>query len=113
MPDPREPKLPKWAQEELRNLRNKLETEKRRADEARIGNGGPDSDTFIDPYDEVPIRLGRETRINFVLGDKFQEYFDVQIKRYHGDVYLEVHGGTGMVITPQVSNVIQIRTAER
>lgn len=69
--DPREERLPKWAQGELADLRRKLREAKATIRELR--EDIPDSDTFVEGrvYGEDPDRpLPRGARLAFMLGDK-------------------------------------------
>lgn len=111
--DPRETKLPIWAQKELARLRRKVEDAERRATEARLSNGPEDSDTLLDPYDETPIRLPRGTKVRFVLGKSY-DYVDVQIlRRREEGPYVELMGQQQLVIRPQVSNVVRVQIDPR
>jgi hypothetical protein len=113
--DPREDKLPKWAQDQLATLRRKVTDAERRAEEARLASGPEDSDTFLHPHDEIPVRLGRGEPVRFQLGENYFDYLDVRIKRDRRDgPYLELMSGGGVLaLRPQVSNVVRVRVDER
>ena len=67
--DPREERLPKWAQAELATLRMRLEEAR-----AELAKGPDTSDSFADPYGEVPRPLGMDARVEF--GSRFHVAYD-------------------------------------
>jgi hypothetical protein len=91
-PDPREERLPKWAREALAGLRRKAQA-------------AEDSDVIIDPYDETPIRLGKGTRVRFVLGAGWEHYIEVRTN----SGALELHAGTAMAFYPHVTNLAHVK----
>ena len=109
LPDPREARLPVWAQGLIGRLRREVEDERRRADEAR-GSGGPeDTDTVIDPYDDVPIRLPKGERVRFLVGRDHYEWIDCQVL-HHATLgrVVQVMAGTSLVVHPSVTNVVYL-----
>lgn len=94
-----ETKLPRWAQMELRRLRDDL------ADAQHRLTVGPESLVRADPYSDAPRPLGDDTTVEFTLpGGKIRV-------RMEGDA-LDVHGGDSLAIWPRSSNGVRIR-AER
>lgn len=109
MTDTREARLPVWARRELEHLRQRLREAESSAREARLATGPEDSDVILDPYDTTPIRLGKGTRIRFLLsgGDPLRHYVDVRVSR--GE--LDVLGGDTLAVIPWASNVVKVRNA--
>lgn len=112
-PDPREAKLPRYAQETLAELRLELDRERRRADEARLETQ-PGSDTFVSFFDREPVGLGNGTPVRFVLAedrnpDQSWHYIDARVTRTDGRPVLQLMGGHGLTICPQATNVIDVR----
>lgn len=115
--DPREQKLPKWAQDELRRLRM-------RNDEYKSMLAPPlaeYTDTFYDPHwnhedlesEGRPLPPGAIVR--FKLGDHWEQYIDCKVDRFRpGDApFLSVRAGRGLTITPSSSNHVEIRSTTR
>lgn len=106
--DPREERLPKWAQDHLNALRGTIRT-MQRALEQDIG----DSNTFIKaPTHEVEDEaIGKNTRIVFYTGDKglFAREYQVHIE---GKV-LKVYAAGTVNVRPTSSNCLEIRMDER
>ncbi|QBP30555.1 hypothetical protein SEA_CHARM_74 [Mycobacterium phage Charm] len=109
VPDEREPKLPRWAQQLLaeerrhralaeRKLAQHLET----VEPTRMWYGDYDNPIYI------PKQYGHQ-RVHFntaqTNGRGLYDEFQVSLK----DDELEVSGGRSMTIHPQVSNVIKVR----
>lgn len=113
IPDPREENLPRWARDELGRLRAWLRTAQTRADQARLDSGPEDSNTFLDPYDDIPVRLGRGIRVRFIPAEStikdIRNWIDVSVDRW-GDV--EVSAGARLAVEPRSSNVIKLRVME-
>jgi hypothetical protein len=103
--DERESRLPRWAQETIRNLRRERDDARKRAEEARLATRPADSDALLDYYDDIPIGLGRRP-VYFQLPRGQLIYCRVE----HGK--LVVHGaapGSGhLSVEPQSSNVINL-----
>lgn len=115
-PDPREDKLPRWAAETLTRLRRRVSDEQRRADAARLAGGPEDTDTVIEPYDEIPVRLPKGQRVRFYVGpqiaregvDRHRDYIDVRVEPASrlSPARLTLHSGGSIVVRPQVTNVV-------
>lgn len=105
--------MPKWAQDELRVLRMRVDEWKSRATDGPKG-----SDTFVHRYavdvdDSGDKPLGRGETIRFILkevdGDRFnRHYVDVRVR--NGQVY--VQAGDTIKITPYSSNAVHVEVAE-
>jgi len=82
-PDPREAKLPAWAQATITRLRSSVSSEQVRANAARLDNGPETSNTMIDYYDRegVPIYLPDSERVRFVTGPGSEDHVDVHVER--------------------------------
>ncbi|MFJ9318831.1 DUF7239 family protein [Streptomyces globisporus] len=103
MSDPREDRLPKWVQEELRRLRGQLAVERQRNEELR-GEVG-ETDVKVQHYgdDDMPLRQG--SRVKFQLDvTRWDRYIAVGIE--NGSLWL--HGGGGLTIHPHVSNAFRV-----
>lgn len=99
----RRAKLPKWAQHELERLERDLAYAKK-----RLADGPEDSRVFADPYSDPPRPLGRDTSIDFKLGEGWGQRINVRIE----DDGIKIMGGNRLSIIPKASNVVHIRTAE-
>ncbi len=123
-PDPREEKLPRWAQESLKSLRAQVVAANKARDDARQEHGPTDSDTILDPYHPAgPIALPKGERVRFIVGDTPEglvdrAWVDAQVARQtfrdgSTDRWLEVMAGDTLAVSPQSSNVIRIRVTDR
>jgi len=106
MTDPREEKLPRWARDELakarraaRDAERKLADHVAAAERSRIWYGSYDNPIY------VPETNGYQ-RLHFTLGER-DTYDEIQVSIKDGG--LEVMGGHGIVLEPQVSNVVHVR----
>ena len=103
--DPREARLPRWAQEKIRNLRRERNDAVKRADEVRRATDPADSNALLDYYDEIPIGLGNRPVWFRLDGESL-----VHCRVEHGK--LVVHGsqpGHGALnVQPMSSNVVYI-----
>lgn len=110
----REQKLPVWAQDTINMLRRKVKDERGRADQARRGGGPEDTDTLLDAYDDVPVRLRKGEQVTFRLGERYDQYLQARVTTaYQGKTVLAIHGGATLVILPQVTNGVQIAVVDR
>jgi hypothetical protein len=102
--DPREERLPKWAQEELQSLRRKVLDAQLLNEELR-GEVGQ-TNTFVLNYgDGTNQPLPNNARVEFRWPSKrWDEHIQVYIE---GD-RLHIQGGRFLVIHPQVSNAFDI-----
>jgi hypothetical protein len=104
--DPREARLPKWAQEELRSLRSQLGTSKRLNEELR-GDVG-ETDVHVQNYSSHDQPLPKGARVQFRLGQRFDQYVSVHSEGGH----LWLHGGRFLTIHPHVSNAFHVSVGE-
>lgn len=110
-PDPREANLPKWAQRQLSTLRRELDTALARAQVARTSLGPADTDTLLDPYDDVPLLLPKGENVRFVLDADSDSWMDVRVTRRGGrPAHLHVMGSAPLAVFPEVTNVLSIGT---
>lgn len=102
-----ETRLPKWAQAEFANLRRKLEEANDTIAEMRGALG--ESAVTADPYGrKIPIASNHKVR--FRVGPADRQYVDVRIVRdADGIEGAEIMCGSGMLIEPNVTNVITVR----
>lgn len=112
--DPREAKLPRWAQQEMARLRRVAETCERwiaeadkRAEDARLNTRPDDCDTVLDRGFASPVGLGDGVRVVFKLRDRtWRNEITVRVHPVSGR--LEVSGSRPLTIIPQVSNVFHV-----
>lgn len=104
-PDPREGKLPRWAQQELDRLRRNLDHAK-----ASRGEGPEGADTFIrDSADgDQPVAKGQTIRFQTGTG-----IFDARPCEHGLEIRSDSLGDRRMVILPQVSNQVIASTVDR
>lgn len=105
--DPREERLPKWAQDHMNSLRASIRT-MQKALEQDVSN----SNTFLQgPHEIENEALGDSPRIIFKVptGKAWGDEFNVHID---GDT-LKVYAATTVVMKPTSSNCIEIRMEDR
>lgn len=105
--DPREERLPKWAQDHLNSLRASIR-QMQKALEQDIN----DSNTFLQgPHGIEPEALGKSPRITFKVptGKAWGDEFNVHVD---GDT-LKVYAATTVLIKPTSSNCLEIRMEDR
>jgi len=97
-------KLPKWAQDEITSLTNKVEFLQERLKEV---TGVKDTNTFImDGINKIP--LPKNSVIDFRVGDKQQNKVSVYIRREGViDINTDARDGS-MVIMPRAANSFYI-----
>lgn len=103
MPDPREAKLPKWAQDELRALRMRL---KETQDAADTATNPPSEDTF--PRAVAGYCMGRRFGVH---GDRVRFHFAPGdwIEASLGDGCVKIMAAGRVQITMDVSNCFEIK----
>lgn len=108
MADPREARLPKWAQEELRTLRRELGASQRKVEELK-GNV-PDTDTYLLDYGSLnDFPLPRGARVAFHITPPGHERSVRQaVQVYVSDGAVHVQGDTSLVMYPRASNSFNI-----
>lgn len=109
MADPREARLPKWAQDELRTLRRELGSARRKVEELK-GNV-PDTDTYLLDYgslDDFPLPKG--ARVAFHLTPPGYERKVRQAVQCYiaSDGALHIQGDSSLIIYPRASNSFNI-----
>lgn len=105
--DPREERLPKWAQDHMNSLRASIRT-MQKALEQDVSN----SNTFLQgPHEVENEALGNSPRIIFKVptGKSWGDEFNVHID---GDT-LKVYAATTVVMKPTSSNCIEMRMEDR
>lgn len=103
-PDPS--RLPKWAQRRLETLERDL------ADaQSRLAAGPDDSDTFADPYRDVPRPLGKGTMIQF--GDVEEGAFNVSFEDGQLRIQFASLRSQGLVVLPWSSNSVRLEGARQ
>lgn len=100
--DPREAKLPKWAQAELDRLRNSLQRLRDDFEEYADDTMPEDVSAVVNPYDEHPRPAARERETVRFLLDGLDGYRWIDVKVTGREV--EVMGSTGLRIVPHVTN---------
>lgn len=105
-------RLPKWAQDKIKNLKRDLEHAT-----AKLREGPEDSNTFSHPYSDLHRKpLGRDTSVGFYLDNDENDrlYFKVCLTTDHErNQVLEIYGSHGYQIIPRSSNSILIKLNER
>lgn len=107
--DPREGKLPAWAQRYIsriravarHNLADAIKAQDHAA-KALLATDPTTTDTLIDPWDNAPVGLPPGSQIHFRMG--VREYFDV---RNEGG-RLEILASHPLLISPVVSNHLSL-----
>lgn len=106
----RERRLPKWAQNDLLQLRR----ENRRLRAWIEDNEDPLADTFADDYGRItgtaPRRaLGKGTKISLYQTadtDDWNNRVDVRVE----NGWIKVHGGRSLVVVPESGNTLRLRS---
>ncbi|MGH9248073.1 MAG: DUF7239 family protein [Acidimicrobiales bacterium] len=101
----RENRLPRWAQIELRSLREQNEALRLRLRDVVPGR----SDAFVRDHRHGHLPLGKGVTIRFMLNDdddprESRSSIDVGVR----DGYLHVMGGERLTIRPEMTNVVRI-----
>ena len=105
--EPRDYKLPKWAQTKLRVLRGNIDSLNAKLMQME---GDEATDTFFDLYYNFPESkngrpLPRGTTVRFTYGMAVMSHFDCRMS----DGNLEISGGDRLSISPYAANTISIR----
>jgi hypothetical protein len=115
--DEREARLPKWAREEIRDLRRRVSEAESLAQQARLDTNPDGSNTQIQNYTDRNIGLGDETLIRFVLATfpdgRERIYVDANVRTLHGETHLHVQSSDQLVIHPQSSNYVRVTAHDR
>lgn len=105
--DPREERLPKWAQDHLNSLRASI-----RQMQKALEQDVNDSNTFLQCSHPIENEaLGKDARIIFKVptGKAWGDEFNVHIE---GDT-LKIYAATTVLIKPTSSNCLEIRMEDR
>jgi len=106
MTDPREARLPRWAQRELQSLRIKLQSTSTAL--AKAHGLVPGAVAVRDPHhDAVPVAWPTDTIRFFMAGS---EYPYVDVRLYERGV-LDVRSSEAIAVIPQASNVVRVQVA--
>lgn len=113
-PDEREAKLPKWAQEMLKDARRRTERAEKERDEARRGTAPEESRAVRYFYDEIPLGLGARPNVRFTLqpGAYGHSYRYVDVRVSESERRVEIMGGRSIFIEPVSSNVVHVWVRE-
>lgn len=118
--EPREERLPKWAQDKLISLRSKLASAVRRIDASAaaqtvtriavapdaMANGAP---TLFAPSNKcIRFLLGQELPVSDTSQWTYRHCIDVRIEQSSGKFSLEVIAGDRIFVSPRASNSITI-----
>lgn len=108
-PDPREDKLPVWAQDRLTRLRRLAREAQEVARDARLGTKPEESHAVLDAYGEVPVGLGKDPEVTF----RLEGGESVTVRRRRTDPrLLEVSGSRAITLRPRVANVVEVTFGE-
>lgn len=107
--DPREDKLPVWAQDRLRRLRRLAQEAQEVARDARLETDPEGSHAVLDVHGEVPVGLGKDPEVTFYL----EGGESVTVRRNRQDPFrLEVSGSRAITLRPRVANVVEVTFSE-
>jgi len=102
--------LPKFAQDEIRRLEREV------AYWQGVASIGPEnSRAFANPYSDAPQPLGSDPHVQFITvpGEEGTRRGKIKVclrDRHDGSTELEVYTDEGMLVKPQSSNVITVRS---
>lgn len=105
-PDPREPKLPKWVQEEIRVLRMRLREADRHIEELRANN--PDSNVQVMDYQRGNWNLPNGAVVEFTVRETPHGRQNVIRVNVASDGRLYLNGDYSLNIHPQASNCFYV-----
>lgn len=105
--DPREERLPKWAQDHINSFRSTIRTMQR-----ALEQDVSDSNTFLQgPHPVEPEALGKSPRIIFRTSSK--SGWANQLTVHIEDDMLKVYAATTVLIKPTSSSCLEIRMEDR
>lgn len=100
-------KLPKWAQEEMKDLEANLATLEARMREVFSDFGDGTNTVVHGNYGESDIGLPNNAQVSYLLGD---HEIRAGVRRGIYEDHLEIYSTSGpIVIEPQVANVVHVR----
>jgi hypothetical protein len=107
-------KLPKWALRKVQWLERRVRDAERRAEEARLPTQ-EDANTFLFPYDDIPIGLCNSDPIRFQLDPtanprSYRQCIDISVRQHlsYGNC-IQVSGSDSLLVIPYASNVFYIK----
>ncbi|MEU9560328.1 DUF7239 family protein [Streptomyces fumanus] len=103
MADPREARLPKWAQEELSRLRRSLVQAEARNAELRGKVGKTNTHVQNFGQDDQPLPNGSTVRFQ-LRSDHWDQYVSARVERGR----LSLLGGRSLLVLPHVSNALYL-----
>ncbi len=117
-PDPREKKLPLYAQELLRSCRERVAQWEAYAVKARLDTNPDETDTIIDDYSDHPIGLPRGEAVKFRQpGDRHRRaYITARMQsasRSEEAGWVLIQAGDMIEVRPQSGNTILVRQVPR
>ncbi len=101
-----ESKLPRWAQIRLEQARNNEALAKRRL--SQIGDA-VEGERRLEVGRVYPVTFQLDTPAEWQWADDYNQRLRVQPFEYEGKQWLQVHGGTGLLVRPWSGNVVLIR----
>ena len=113
-PDPREEKLPKWAQEKLSSLRQKVKETRHALNQELYSGISPDEPSVgvgMDVETSHPAKLyPKHERVKFRFGKGIGNYIECNmVNDIHFGKRLVVRGGDMVTIHPEASNTVSIK----
>lgn len=103
--DPREDKLPVWAQDRMNRLRRLALEAQAAAGDARLATDPEGSHAVMDRWGEVPVGLGKDPEVTF----RLEGGESVTIRRLRQDPrLLEIHGDGALVFRPWATNSVRV-----
>jgi hypothetical protein len=106
--DPRELKLPVWAQEKLAAFRREVSLGQ--AQVRMLRQEWPDGTNTVAEDSVLGQRhLGMNARVKFHLGPRERDWIEVQRRLDDGVPYLHVYGDHQLIVVPHVTNVLGVR----
>lgn len=112
--DPREAKLPVWAQIQLREMRRLVSQWERYAIDARLETRPEETDTVVDDYSQHPIGLPKGEPVKFrriERAGRREEY--ITARMLNGPTnrgWVCIQGADVLEILPQSGNTILVRS---
>lgn len=115
--DPREAKMPLWAQNMMRDARRRTADAERKAEDLRQETRPDDSNTIIRNSYGKEIGLGNGPRVVFKIpvppGERWVDHHDYVEVRLDEHGRLVLHGGSQLILVPHVTNVAYVELRRR
>jgi hypothetical protein len=109
--DPREARLPKWAQDRMVVLRMRVAEA-----HEQLTKGSEGSRVFADPYGDHPRPLGRRGHVQYRVGDPSDDLDYIAVKLEddeRGVPVVQVYGSRSVDVQPSSSNTFSVRLRAR